>query len=340
MPPSKHSSSSHSSSYKRSSSRSSSSHRPSSHSRSSHSSSYSRRSSGGYHSKTSTTRTARTRHNQPSGYTGKDTRRHYGRVHDYVYYPTSWVDSTTGISYKKGYYDEEGTHYDYVAFKKNESYETMLTCDYCGTEIKAKWTTGVTPQCPNCGAALQEVMMHTAVDEEAPETVSYGNSGGMSPRGKRAVIAALVIFLLLPFANSLLTLPLRAIGLLSNTVQKKFGNANTTTITTTVVEEDDIKTSNSSIYINEIGRTCYWDTETESYYDPTTDCYFWYDKEIDPPQWHYWYEAISSDYGEYGWMEYDASKGKWYIEVSDENWVELPDSYDTSNLWHTESVED
>jgi hypothetical protein len=35
-------------------------------------------------------------------------------------------------------------------------------------------------------------------------------------------------------------------------------------------------------------------------------------------------------------MEYDASEKQWYIEVSDEEWVELPSEYDRSNLWHVE----
>ena len=331
MPPSRHSSSSHSSSHRSSSSRSSSSHRSSSHSRSSHSSSYSRSSysrNSGYHS-----RPTRTRRNQPSGYTGSGTKHHYGRVHDYVYYPTSWVDTATGISYKKGYYDEEGTHYDYVAFKKNEAYETMLTCDYCGTEIKAKWTTGVTPQCPNCGANLQEVVMHTAMDEEVPESSYYSDSGRTYSRMKKPLIIIIIVFFLAPFANSLLLIPLQAFSHVLRKTHKETENTNRTAVTTTVQENDEI-------YIDEIGRTCYWDAESESYYDSTTDCYFWYNTELDPPQWQYWYEGISSDYGDYGWMEYDAEEGKWYIEESADNWIVLPDSYDTSHLWYTESVGD
>ena len=202
-------------------------------------------------------------------------------------------------------------------------------CSRCGAVFKDKLT-----KCPNCGANLQEVVMHTAMDEEVPES-TYGNGGGMSPRSKKWLIIILIIFFGAPITNYLIFLPLQAIGLLSNQVQKNVEKTNRTSITTVVEENED-----RSIYIDEIGRTCYWDSESENYYDAKTDCYFWYNREIDPPQWQYWYEGISSDYGDYGWMEYDASEDKWYIEESNENWVELPDSYDTSYLWHTESVED
>lgn len=88
------------------------------------------------------------------------------------------------------------------------------------------------------------------------------------------------------------------------------------------------------IYVDAIGRTCKWDSEYESYYDKTTDCYFWMNDTIDPPQWQYWYEGISSDYGDYGWMEYDFDEKIWYIEVSDDTWKPLPEKYDTTELWH------
>ncbi len=92
------------------------------------------------------------------------------------------------------------------------------------------------------------------------------------------------------------------------------------------------------IYVDAIGRTCKWDSEYESYYDKTTDCYFWKNDTIDPPQWQYWYEDISSDYGDYGWMEYDFDEKIWYIEVSDDRWEPLPEKYDTTELWHFSTI--
>ena len=88
------------------------------------------------------------------------------------------------------------------------------------------------------------------------------------------------------------------------------------------------------IFVSEIGRTCKWDSEYDCYYDEPTDCYFWKNDTIDPPQWQYWYEGISSDYGDYGWMEYDFDEKIWYIEKSDGDWIRLPKSYDTTDLWH------
>lgn len=91
-----------------------------------------------------------------------------------------------------------------------------------------------------------------------------------------------------------------------------------------------------SYYVKSIGRYCDWDDEFECYYDPVTDCYFWYNDTTKTHTWQYWYEDISSDYGDYGWMEYDSTEKQWYIEVSDEEWIELPSEYDRSNLWHVE----
>ena len=90
----------------------------------------------------------------------------YGLNHDYVFYPADWSDLSSGDRYQKGYYDENGTRYDAIALKKNGVYESKLCCDYCGTEIKTKWTEGKSPECPNCGANLQEVLTNLVVDEE------------------------------------------------------------------------------------------------------------------------------------------------------------------------------
>ena len=91
-----------------------------------------------------------------------------------------------------------------------------------------------------------------------------------------------------------------------------------------------------SYYVESIDRYCDWDAENEWYYDPVTDCYFWYNDTTKTHTWQYWYEGISSDYGDYGWMEWDSSENQWYIEESDGEWIVLPDGYDTSYLWHVE----
>ena len=75
-----------------------------------------------------------------------------------------------------------------------------------------------------------------------------------------------------------------------------------------------------------------WDSDADSYYDASTECWIWYNTDVEPPIWQYWYEGISSDYGDYGWMEHDSSG--WYIEKSQNNWIQLPAQYDTSKLWY------
>ena len=74
----------------------------------------------------------------------------------------------------------------------------------------------------------------------------------------------------------------------------------------------------NSIYVEEIGRTCYLDGE--DWYDSQTEWWFYYNDSVSPYQWQYWYEGISSDYGDYGWMEYDYSKNAWFIETGKGKW--------------------
>ena len=61
----------------------------------------------------------------------------------------------------------------------------------------------------------------------------------------------------------------------------------------------------------------------------------WVNTDIESAQWQYWYEDISSDFGDYGWREYDDEELTWYIESSENNWVLLDTKkYDTNSLWH------
>ena len=88
------------------------------------------------------------------------------------------------------------------------------------------------------------------------------------------------------------------------------------------------------IYVPEIGRECTYDANSDNYYDKDTGCYFWLNNDVTPPIWQYWYQGISSDYGDYGWMEYDYDKQCWFIETEKGKWEELPSYYNTDNLWH------
>lgn len=87
----------------------------------------------------------------------------------------------------------------------------------------------------------------------------------------------------------------------------------------------------STIYISEIDRYCSLDGE--DYYDSETDCYFYIDYDNETPIVLYWYEDFSSEYGDYGWLDYDERDGNWYVEVDYDEWeiVDNPPDY----FWHT-----
>ena len=78
-----------------------------------------------------------------------------------------------------------------------------------------------------------------------------------------------------------------------------------------------------------------WDADADSYYDESTDCWLWYNTDVEPAVWQYWYEGMSSDFGDCGWMEHD--EDGWFIEESYGNWIELPDVYDPDSLWYITS---
>lgn len=249
-----------------------------------------------------------------------------GNTHDYVYYPNSWTDTSTGTFYERGYYDEAGKHYENVAIKKKDMYETICCCDYCGTSIKLNWKEGAIPSCPNCGALLSNITQNTFFDTELQDRVvtsPFGSSFGNI--GVKTVLGTIAAFCFLPY------LSVGGMGLLGLIAPFLPDETDATTVVTTQTEQN---TDESSIYVDVLGRECDWYDEYESYYDEVTDCYFVFNTDVEPPEWQYWYEGISSDYGDYGWMAYHYDEGLWYIESSDGQWDVLPDRYDTADLWH------
>ena len=324
MPPSHHSGSSH---HHGGSHHSSSSHRSFSHSSSSY------RSGGTRSSRPSYMRyTHRIRIHQPLGY--RSTLSGYipptmyvCEAHDYVFYPTDWTDPETGKQYQKGYYDETGTYYKDLALKDaTGKYTSKLVCDYCGTEIRAEWTDDSAPSCPNCGAVLREVLTGIAFDRQK-KTVVLNDSDLYGTTSSGPLLSFIVWGLMILW---MISIPLFELSGPVIDFLLAYSDHSGSRIVTTVTPHED------SIYVEEIGRTCKWYDSYESYYDSTTDCYFWYNTDIEPNVWQYWYEDISSDYGEYGWMEYDETEDCWYIEVSNSHWEILPDKYDTYYLWHIE----
>jgi len=190
--------------------------------------------------------------------------------------------------------------------------ETMLKCEYCGSRIVYKWKEGELPVCEKCGATLRIDI----IDKEK-EAYSGSRKKGLSnvPLGVKIIIGLFVCYLVLLF----LVIAADRFAALAAQIGSRG-------------ERYETASAKNSIYVDEIGRTCYLDGE--DWYDSQTECWFYFNDSSFPVQWQYWYEGISSDYGDYGWMEYDMDEEAWYIETDNGKWVHLPADYDTSKLWH------
>lgn len=275
-------------------------------------------------------RTYRPRRNQPRSYPGLDLTRYVCHHHDYVYYPVAW--ESEGTSYAAGYYDEDGNHYDSVLIKDEQ---TICKCEYCGSSVKIKWEGGAMPNCPNCGAPLSA----QATDENGSQTGTEGtaNTGGKKkPSKAKIVLRILLAVFLLQFIWGLISVwnEEKAVG-----VQE---------VTTTGQETEPAEpypaggdsdaewAEPEEVYVDALGRYCPLGSDG-NYYDSETGTYFWFNTDVTPPQWQYWVEGISDNYGDYGWMEYDDAERQWYIE-SEDGWDVLPADYDAAALWHFENA--
>ena len=344
MPPSRRSSSSHSSR----SHRSISSHRSSSHSHSSHSS-YSRSSHNSYSSSG--------RRSQSSGYVTRSRINQPARVprqikknsicmhcqnHDYLYYDTSWQDTKTGIIYQKGYYDENGKYYgaDEITFKHSDgSYTAHYTCNYCGTESENTWKEGFFPVCQNCGAQMEKqpvfiddiicIEKYSENEKIRRDRILENLSG----------IFYIIIQIIKPFALFAIAAGLFYLYVTNYVADHKADESN-------YYEESQVTNLDiygADIYLIDTGNHTYeicepdeaydkhleWDYGADSYYDYESNCYLWYNTDVAPNLWQYWYDDIAGD-NDYGWME--CENDTWYIETSDTEWIEY--TGDTSNLWH------
>ena len=257
---------------------------------------------------------ARIRTNQPSPYRGTGTMTAFRCAkHDYEYYPSDWTGDN-GITYRAGYYDEKGNYYRNLAVK---NLSTMLTCKYCGNQMVYTWKEGDVPSCSKCGANYEIDI----VDRPMNEFINVAKML-MCVYG---VLIALAMGIVIVF---------QVISMVFTAI---LGNLGSPTGNPTDGSEQAHRTMPSEVYVEEIGRTCY--LNGENYFDPDTGCWFWWNDEIEPAQWQYWYEGISNDYEDYGWLEYDDYKQSWWIEMSEGSWGELnSDFYDTSNMWHFKSA--
>ena len=332
----------------------------------------------------------RSRSNQPGGFNGSVATSSLIRSvsHDYVYYPDNWLDSSSGTRYEKGYYDESGKHYKTIIIEDGDRYETRAECRFCGTQIKLKWKKGAMPSCPNCGAALKEMVDESVIEEKLKpkyKTVRVplsAENDGFFVNGQHKSKSEIDVddtffsggkreYPETSFNYSVLLMPgllvlFVIIGVLVGfNIKNKMDDAQVNTHILTPEEQVEYYSTYTppeknakptpvpdyyikfiaaddfpdTIYVDAIGRECKWHS-SGNYYDPVTDCYFWLNNTVAPPIWQYWYEGISSDFGDYGWMEYDFKENRWYIEASKGNWIVLPDKYDTSKLWHMKTPDD
>ena len=278
--------------------------------------------------------------------------------HDYMYYNEAWTDEKTGVSYRKGYYDENGTYYDAdsIVFKKPDgSYEAHYVCEYCGTELEANWKEGFYPTCQNCGAEMNKTPVY--IDEiinigtgEASYDDSYRSSYAPVGNKSKSLVTRMLISLAAPIIMMFIIF-----GSLTKMQQNFYEEIERDIYTEfepgqeydSVEEtETNLEIYGTDIYLDEISPDIYricdeeedyekhltWDYGARSYYDYDSDCYLWYNTDVSPNLWQYWYDDIAGD-NYYGWMECEGKD--WYIEVSDTDW-ELYEG-DTDGLWHIEN---
>ena len=289
------------------------------------------------------------------------------RRHDYVFYPVDWLDESTNTPYRKGYYDEQGNRYDNLILKNKERWENVpLHCEYCNTtQIRDLTDDNETMECPNCGANM---VIDAILDEKADNvSASFNQAGtynipdGSGEASSKKRWLPLIIFgcifagsYLLPVLMSAVFAPLLGI---SKLILMKTNNAGTPT---QQVSQPVAGNTGQTSYVPEIpdnsaifGSTLYlkntvdgmvisdssdydlrlsWSDYDESYYDADSDCYVWFNTDMDPALWQYWYEGISSDYDDSGWMEYE--DGTWYIETAYGNWEEVDLSAYGDRIWH------
>lgn len=294
--------------------------------------------------------------NQPVGFLISQMLRptyYYGRRHDYVYYPESWTDSESGTYYEKGYYDENGQYYDSVSFQKNGRYDNVLCqCPYCGTEklmcLDNRTGSSQSLECPGCGATMEIKSELDEILDQPPENThvynsetSLNNAFGQpkKKKGNGLVIAlAIAIFLIASSAvrNTFLRPPYQPTV---EHYQQDTQPDGSSTISLIVPEQQMIyleKQDDGSYHVVtdpiRADRILTYDRSEDSYYDEASGYWLWYNTDVTPPLWQYWVEGISSDYGDFGWMEHDSDG--WWIEAAEGDWIPIPSSYDSSGLWY------
>lgn len=244
----------------------------------------------------------------------------------------SYIDSYDDEDYGRRQYNSSRT----IEKKLDEPQKAHYVCEFCNSELEEIWKEGYYPTCKNCGAQMTKRTKVTAQSS----VVSRGTDA-VSPMKRLLKKKMLFIPLMLILAGFL---PQFMFGLQACVIQQAIAEKEEYNVT----DETNLQIYGSDIYLDKIYDDTYkicesdsahekhisWDYGIRAYYDEESDCYLWYNTDVSPNVWQYWYEDIAGD-NYYGWMEF--YNDKWYIEVSDTEWVEY--TGDTSDLWHIGDLE-
>ena len=292
------------------------------------------------------------------------------RKHDYIFYPVAWNDESTNTTYQKGYYDEQGNRYDNLILKNNQKYENVpMHCEYCDTtQVRDLTDDTETMACPHCGANMTiDAILDERADVTSADSLYTSGSNPAIPvkRNRKTLIITLAIIggiYILPvlFYSTIGAVfgPLLKIRKMLNYAQNNRTNTvqqttQQTTQPTTSATQPDVSVPDYISNVDIFGHELYlkssedgmvisdfsdydlnltWSDYDESYYDADSDCYVWFNTDMDPSLWQYWYEGISSNYEDSGWMEFE--NGNWYIETKSGNWEQIDLSGYGDRIWH------
>lgn len=204
-------------------------------------------------------------------------------------------------------------------------------CEYCDCTVHYTNPEEISNICPNCGAPMEQLVNDPSAQPQTSQSVSSnpGNTYEVndyeirkraSRRSHKVVLIALGISLFTSIGGFLYGI---VNGISNNNGYDASGSGSYVQVN-----------GSQEIYVEELGRSCRWSNEYECYYDKQTDCYFVWEDRSKPACWQYWFEGISSDFGDYGWMEYDEAEECWYVEYAEGQWRKLPDAYYSDRLWH------
>ena len=267
-----------------------------------------------------------------------------------MYYPVGWTNKITGREYAAGYYDENGDRYDTVAFKNGDKYENVTYhCPYCDTDtiLNVGDDEVATAKCPNCGGVM---MLKSTLDEmenkssyqTAEEVAANVEVQEVKKKNNVLKYVALILGIMLSvfsirscqqkqqIQNPVVNPP----AVVQQSVEQPKTNTDLFGTVLYMVRHEDGSYGLINDPVRDYDKSLIWDSDAESYYDSDSDCYVWYNTDVTPNLWQYWFEGISSNYDS-GWMEHEDDG--WYIETTAGNWIELPSVYDASRLWYISS---